>query len=56
MGFSISKDMDGKVLKEIFEKNSESYKRKIEYQPHVLVKEMNIISERIKELKKMGRL
>ncbi len=56
MGQHISKDMDGKVLKEIFKEKSEPYKRKIEYQLNIKTLEMDKINERIKQLKRMRRL
>lgn len=50
----IPKDMDGRVLKEIFKEDSELTKRKIEYQEDVDEKE--IVKEKIKKLKVIGKI
>ena len=52
-GLPIPKDMDGRVLKEIFEEDSELAKREIVYQA---VNEREKISKRIKELKTLGKI
>jgi predicted AlkP superfamily phosphohydrolase/phosphomutase len=52
-GLPIPKEMDGRVLKEIFEEDSASAKREIEYQE---IAERARIKERIKELKAQGRI
>lgn len=52
-GLPVPKDMDGRVLKEIFEGNSEFIKRKIVYQ--VVKNEKEKIRKRIKDLKFLGK-
>ena len=47
----IPRDMDGRVLKEIFKPDSELAGREVEYQK---ISEKDIIKERIKDLKKLG--
>ena len=56
MGIPIPRNMDGKVLSEIFEKDSEVYKRKMEYHRPSKTNEMERINSRIKELIKMGKI
>ena len=53
MNIPVPKDMDGKVLKEIFKENSEPAKRKITYQ---VGDEKDNIEERIKKLKKLRKI
>lgn len=52
-GIPIPKDMDGRVLKEVFEEDSALAKREIEYQE---VDEKARIRERIRELKARGKI
>ncbi len=54
----IPSDMDGKVLKEVFKKDSAFYKRNIQYQKAELKtnREVKLIRERIKQLKKYGKI
>ena len=52
-GVPIPKDMDGRVLKEIFKSNSEFAKKPIIYQE---VGEKERVKDRIKELKKLGKI
>jgi len=52
-GIPIPSDMDGRVLKEIFEEGSALAKREIEYQE---VDEKARIRERIRELKALGKI
>ena len=47
------KDMDGRVLNEIFKEDSELAKREIKYQE---VDEKEIIKEKIKKLKVVGKI
>ena len=55
MGLPIPHDVDGKVLKEIFEENSEAFGRKIVYtKKHIIEKE--ILKEKIRELKKAKKI
>lgn len=49
MNIPVSKDMDGRVLNEIFEEDSDSYKRKTTYQD---VSEKERMRKKIKDLKK----
>ena len=53
-GTPIPKDMDGRVLKEIFKEDSEPAKREVEYQGDVDEKEL--VKEKIKKLKVAGKL
>ena len=53
MNVPIPKDMDGRVLKEIFKKDSELGKREVVYEGE---KEGRKIKEQIKKLKSMGRI
>jgi len=53
-GIPIPEDVDGRVLKEIFREDSEFYRREPVYAK--IDREMIIISERIKKLKKLGKL
>lgn len=52
----ISKDMDGRVLFEIFEKDSEVYKRQTVYQSQAQRKEMDVVKTRIRELRGKGKI
>ena len=52
-GIPIPKDMDGRVLKEIFKENSELAKREVVYQD---VSEKEMTKERIRELKSLGKI
>lgn len=52
-GLHIPKDMDGRVLKEIFEKDSELAKRPMKYQE---VDEKEKLSKKIKKLKNVGKI
>ena len=52
-GVPIPKDMDGRVLKEIFEEDSELAKKDTVYQE---VGEKEKTKEKIKELKRIGRI
>jgi predicted AlkP superfamily phosphohydrolase/phosphomutase len=52
-GIPIPRDMDGRVLKEIFKDDSKLAGREVKYQE---IKGKNILKERIKELKKVGRI
>ena len=56
LGIAIPKEMDGKVLKDIFKEKSEAYKRKQVYQSRSQMKEINIVSQRVKELKRKGKI
>jgi len=53
MGVPIPKDMDGRVLKEIFEEDSELYKKSITYQE---IDEKVRLKERIRELKTLREI
>jgi predicted AlkP superfamily phosphohydrolase/phosphomutase len=53
MDVSIPKDMDGKVLKEIFKEDSELAKREIKYQE---ADEKEMVKEKIKDLKKSKKI
>lgn len=53
MGVPVQKDMDGRVLKEIFKEDSEIAKRLIEYQE---VDEEGKIRAKIRELKALGKI
>jgi len=53
MGLAIPKDIDGRVLAEIFEEDSEAAKRSVAYQD-VALKEK--VKDRIKELKRRGKV
>ena len=54
MGYSIPKDMDGKVLMEIFKPESEIAKRKPKYIERRKLEEE--IKLKIKRLKELGRI
>ena len=56
LGIPIPRDIDGKVIVELFEKDSEVYKQQIVYQSPTGKKEMEKINERIRELKSKGRI
>ena len=49
-GLKVPKDMDGRVLKEIFEKDSEFAKKKVEYYEDVKRKEERILRESLKDV------
>jgi len=51
-GIPIPKDMDGKVLKEIFEEDSKILKKEITYQEN----EKNKIKSKIRDLKNLGKI
>jgi predicted AlkP superfamily phosphohydrolase/phosphomutase len=53
-GIPIPGDMDGRVLKEMFKEGSDPYIRKIEYQE--VDKEKELISSKIRELRKLGKI
>jgi predicted AlkP superfamily phosphohydrolase/phosphomutase len=53
MGLAIPKDIDGRVLAEIFEDDSEVAKRPVVYQE---VAEKERVRDRIKELKRRGKV
>lgn len=53
-GLPIPKDMDGRVLKEIFREGSEPAQREVRYQTVDMEKEK--VKDRIRKLKKSGRL
>lgn len=53
LGLPIPRDMDGRVLKEIFKYNSALYKRKVKL---VELKERSIIKEKVEMLKKLKRI
>ena len=55
-GLPIPRDMDGRVLKEIFEEGSELAKREITYQEAEAKDEKQRIKEKIKELKAFGNI
>ena len=52
-GFPIPEDMDGRVLTEIFKKNSEYVKRRITFQK---VGEKRKVKEKIEKLKHLGKI
>ena len=52
-GTPIPKDMDGKVLKEIFKEHSELAKKEVAYQE---VSEMELVRERISKSKALGKI
>ena len=52
-GIPIPKDMDGRVLKEIFKEDSELAKKEIVYQK---INEKEIIKEKIKDLRKSKKI
>lgn len=54
IGLPIPKDMDGRVLKEIFKEDSEPAKREIKCQEEVDEKEL--VKEKIKKLKGVGKI
>jgi len=56
LGIAIPKDVDGKVLRDIFKEESEAYKRKPVYLSYSLPKETEKIHMRINKLKKMGKI
>lgn len=53
-GIPIPEDMDGRVLKEMFREGSDPYIREIEYQE--VDKEKELISSKIRELRKLGKI
>lgn len=54
MGVAVPKNMDGKVLEEIFEEDSDSARREIKYQRKDYERES--AKEKIKQLKKFGKI
>jgi predicted AlkP superfamily phosphohydrolase/phosphomutase len=56
MGLPVSKDIDGRVLSEIFNKESEAYTRDIEFQSPLPSEELKLVKKGIGELKKRGKL
>ena len=55
-GLPVPKDMDGRVLKEIFEEGSELARREITYQEAEAEHEKERMKQKIKELKAFGRI
>ena len=55
MGVPIPKDMDGRVLKEIFDEGSECAKRQIKYQGSIIEEKLRIKSK-IEHMKKTGKI
>jgi len=56
MGLPIPQDMDGKVLVNIFEKDSDIYRQQISDRPPSQMTEVERINKRIKELKRIGKI